>query len=207
MVFGNIYMGRLKRYLDLLLCALGLVSIAPVMVIVAVVVSIDGGSPLYGHERIGQNGRRFKCLKFRTMRKDSAAALENLLSGDPAAAAEWEATQKLTNDPRVTHTGKWLRRTSLDELPQLINVLRGEMSLVGPRPVTEQELVKYQAHLPKYLALRPGLTGVWQVHGRGRVDYQTRVEMDAQYFRTASFPGDLRLMLLTILVVFQRRGQ
>jgi undecaprenyl-phosphate galactose phosphotransferase len=205
--FGKIYIGYPKRGLDLLLCTLSMISIVPVLVVVATIVAIDGGWPFYGHERIGQHGRRFKCLKFRTMRKDSAAALENLLARDPAAAAEWATSHKLTNDPRITRMGKWLRRTSLDELPQLINVLRGEMSLVGPRPVTEDELAKYAEHLPKYLALRPGLTGVWQVHGRGLVGYPERVEMDAHYFLTASFFGDLRLMLLTSQVVLKRRGQ
>jgi exopolysaccharide production protein ExoY len=205
--FSEFYRNSSKRYLDLTFSLLGLISIAPIMAVVTLIVSLDGGSPVFSHERIGLNGRRFKCLKFRTMHKNSAAMLKTLLASDPKAAAEWSLHHKLEDDPRITGIGKWLRRTSLDELPQLINVIRGDMSLVGPRPVTKEELGKYGGHLQKYLALRPGLTGFWQVHGRGQVSYDERVEMDAHYYWTASFTGDLHLLLATALIVFQRRGQ
>ena len=177
------------------------------MAVAALLASLDGGLPFFGHERIGLNGRRFKCMKFRTMHPNSAAILQDLLDSDPKVAKEWFKNYKLTNDPRITFVGKWLRRTSLDELPQLFNVIRGDMSLVGPRPITEEEIHKYSGHLSKYLSLRPGMTGIWQVYGRGRVGYNARVEMDALYFRTARFTSDLWLIFLTVLVVFQRRGQ
>ncbi|NNE50961.1 MAG: hypothetical protein HKN30_00985 [Sulfitobacter sp.] len=204
---SDVYLRVGKRAFDIIVSLQFLIFFAPVMLVVAVLAGLDGGSPLFGHERIGQNGRRFRCLKFRTMRVDAAPILADLLERDPEAAAEWARDHKLTNDPRITAIGGVLRRTSLDELPQLLNVLRGDMSLVGPRPVTEEELLRYEHHITKYLSLRPGLTGLWQVHGRGRVGYKERVEMDAQYFWTANFWGDLKLLLLTSAVVFQRRGQ
>jgi len=205
--FNEFYMKYSKRWLDLALSALILVIAAPIMVFVAILAVLDGGPALFGHERIGQCGQRFKCLKFRTMRTDSATILAHLLASDPKAAAEWARDHKLAHDPRITRIGRFLRRTSLDELPQLINVIRGEMSLVGPRPVTEEELDKYSGHRQKYLALRPGLTGIWQVHGRGTVSYEERVDMDVHYYRTASFFGDMVLLFQTAAVVVERRGQ
>lgn len=195
-----------KRGIDLALAVPMLISVLPIMTVLALLSSLDGGAPIFGHERIGQNGRRFKCLKFRTMRTNSAEVLATLLASNPEVAAEWARDYKLARDPRITRVGRWLRRTSLDELPQLLNVIRGDMSLVGPRPITEAELEKYEGHISRYLALRPGMTGVWQVHGRGKVDYQQRVEMDARYAQTLSLSRDLWLVLLTTVVVFKRRG-
>lgn len=205
--FGGIYLPHGKRLLDVVLALLGLVAAFPVMLVIGLLVARDGGPALYGHDRIGRNRRQFRCLKFRTMHIDSATLLAHLLETDPEAAREWSQDHKLTQDPRVTRLGHFLRRTSLDELPQLINVLRGDMSLVGPRPITEEELPRYHGHVGAYLSLRPGLTGFWQVYGRGRVGYGTRVEMDAFYHRTVSFAGDIWLMVLTAFVVFQSRGQ
>ncbi len=207
--FQGHYLSYGKRPIDVALASAGLLAAAPLMAVLALLVAMDRGSPFFRHERIGLNGRRFQCLKFRTMRKDAPAQLAALLESDPVAAREWEMHHKLKDDPRITFTGKWLRATSLDELPQLFNVIHGDMSMVGPRPVTEAELEKYDSDLPKYLALRPGMTGVWQVHGRGNdnVDYQRRVEMDAHYFTTANFIGDFLLMFQTISVIFRKRGQ
>jgi exopolysaccharide production protein ExoY len=196
-----------KRLFDVLLASLMLIFLAPVLVISAFLTSLDGESALFSHERVGLDGRRFKCLKFRTMCPNSEAILHELLSEDPEIAKEWSQNFKLSNDPRITGIGNWLRRTSLDELPQLLNVIRGDMSLVGPRPITEPEMVNYRDHITEYLSLRPGLTGIWQVHGRGHVGYEERVKMDVRYFMTASFAGDLKLLLLTVLVVFKRGGQ
>jgi lipopolysaccharide/colanic/teichoic acid biosynthesis glycosyltransferase len=161
----------MKRKVDLALAILSLIISLPVMAVIGGVVMLDGSAPFYGHERIGLHGRRFRCLKFRTMRNNGDAILEELLASDPAAREEWERHQKLENDPRITFLGKFLRRASLDEIPQLINVICGDMSLVEPRPVTAHELERYSRHAEKYLAMRPGLTGVWQVYGRGRVGY------------------------------------
>lgn len=196
-----------KRLFDVLLASLMLIFLIPVLVISAFLAYFGSGSALFCHERVGRDGRRFKCLKFRTMRPNSEAILDKLLSEDPKIAKEWSQNFKLTNDPRITVIGNWLRRTSLDELPQLLNVIRGDMSLVGPRPITESEMVNYRDHISEYLSLRPGLTGIWQVHGRGHVGYEERVKMDVRYFMTASFAGDLKLLLLTVLVVFKRGGQ
>jgi undecaprenyl-phosphate galactose phosphotransferase len=202
--YGDFYLRVGKRTFDILIALHLLVFAGPVMLVLTVLCALDGGSPLYRHQRVGLRGRKFQCLKFRTMRVDSAEAL---LDTDRAAAAEWAVNRKLERDPRITPLGRFLRRTSLDELPQLFNILRGDMSVVGPRPITEEELIRYEDHTPKYLSLRPGLTGLWQVHGRGRVGYRERVEMDAQYYWTASFAGDLRLMAETPLVMLQRRGE
>lgn len=206
-VFAAFYTRCGKRTFDLAVCLSSLVFAVPLMAVLAVLAMLDGGPPLYWHERVGRDGRRFYCLKFRTMRPDSATILADLLARDPDAAAEWARDRKLSNDPRITRVGRWLRRTSLDELPQLFNVVRGDMSLVGPRPVTDAELERYQGYRQLYLSVRPGLTGYWQVHGRGVVGYQERIEMDACYVQSVSLRGDLWLMLQTVMVVLRLRGQ
>ncbi len=196
-----------KRGFDVSLSILMLVGMLPIILFLMIITMLDGGPPVFAHERIGKGHQRFKCLKFRTMRVDADVALKEHLANNPAARKEWQEHHKLSKDPRVTSIGRFLRRTSLDELPQLLNVISGDMSFVGPRPVTHEELERYGAHLPKYLALRPGVTGLWQVNGRGRVSYEERVKMDADYFYGLSFLGDLGLMLKTCLVVFQCRGR
>lgn len=196
-----------KRSFDVALGVLVLVASLPIMLVLMVITMLDGGPPVFAHERVGKGHQRFKCLKFRTMRVDADAALKEHLTSNPSARKEWEEHHKLSKDPRITPIGRFLRRTSLDELPQLLNVIRGDMSFVGPRPVTDEELLRYGSHLPKYLALRPGVTGLWQVNGRGRVSYEERVMMDATYFYKLSLLGDLGLMLKTGLVIFQCRGR
>lgn len=203
----RIYRSVGKPVFDMILAALLLLVCAPILLLLAALVWLDVGSPVFAHERVGRNGREFNCLKFRTMRRDSDRALQSLLLQDDHARREWRKNQKLMDDPRVTRLGGFLRRTSLDELPQLFNVLRGEMSLVGPRPITADEVGRYDAHFDKYMALRPGLTGLWQVYGRGRVSYEERVQMDAQYFASLTFGGDLSLILKTGLVVLRQQGQ
>ena len=196
-----------KRALDIIGAGVGLVLLAPFFLIVALMVRADGGPAFFAHQRVGRGGKLFGCLKFRSMVVDSQARLEALLANDPAARAEWEATRKLKNDPRITRIGRFLRSTSLDELPQLINVLRGEMSLVGPRPVQEAEIDRYYgASAAHYMAVRPGITGLWQVSGRSETSYESRVALDVAYVSRPSLLADLSILLRTPVAVVSRRG-
>ena len=196
-----------KRALDVIGAGLGLVLLSPFFLIVALLVRADGGPAFFAHQRVGRGGKLFGCLKFRSMVVDSQARLEALLASDPAARAEWEATRKLKNDPRITRIGRFLRSTSLDELPQLINVLRGEMSLVGPRPVQEAEIDRYYgASAAHYMAVRPGITGLWQVSGRSETSYESRVALDVSYVSRPSMLADLSILLRTPVAVLSRRG-
>ncbi|HBU4505768.1 TPA: UDP-phosphate galactose phosphotransferase, partial [Klebsiella pneumoniae] len=166
----------------------------------------DGGPAIYGHERIGKNGKPFKCLKFRSMVTNSNEVLKELLLSNEEAKEEWDATFKLKNDPRITKIGHFLRRTSLDELPQLFNVLKGEMSLVGPRPIITDELARYNEEVEYYLLSKPGMTGLWQVSGRSDVDYETRVYLDAWYVKNWSMWNDIAILFKTIGVVLKKDG-
>lgn len=195
-----------KSAIDRLGAFCGLVVLAPVFLFLMYKICQDGGPAFYGQQRIGQDGRKFRCWKFRSMVTNSAEVLEKLLATDPAARAEWDADFKLKNDPRITSIGQFLRKTSLDELPQLWNVLVGEMSLVGPRPVTEAELPNYGDKLADYYAVRPGMTGLWQVSGRNDVTYAERVALDSYYVHNWSLLGDIVILFKTVLVVFDRRG-
>jgi lipopolysaccharide/colanic/teichoic acid biosynthesis glycosyltransferase len=196
-----------KRALDMIGAGIGLMLLSPFFLIVALMVRADGGPSFFAHQRVGRGGKLFGCLKFRSMVIDSQARLETLLANDPAARAEWEATRKLKNDPRITRIGRFLRSTSLDELPQLINVLRGEMSLVGPRPVQEAEIDRYYgASAAHYMAVRPGITGLWQVSGRSETSYESRVALDVAYVSRPSMIADLTILLRTPVAVLSRRG-
>jgi lipopolysaccharide/colanic/teichoic acid biosynthesis glycosyltransferase len=196
-----------KRALDIIGAGVGLVLLAPFFLIVALMVRADGGPAFFAHQRVGRGGKLFGCLKFRSMVVDSQARLESLLANDPVARAEWEATRKLKNDPRITRIGRFLRSTSLDELPQLINELRGEMSLVGPRPVQEAEIDRYYgASAAHYMAVRPGITGLWQVSGRSETSYESRVALDVAYVSRPSMLADLSILLRTPVAVVSRRG-
>jgi exopolysaccharide production protein ExoY len=199
--------GVSKRTFDVIAATTMLLFALPAMFFIAVLMfSTERGPILFGHERIGHNGKRFRCLKFRSMVVDSQQALARHLELFPQARAEWEATQKLRNDPRITPLGRFLRVTSLDELPQLINVIRGEMSLVGPRPIVHDEVVRYADEIEAYAATRPGITGLWQVSGRSDVDYDQRVRLDSQYVREWTFWGDLIILIKTVKVVILRTG-
>jgi lipopolysaccharide/colanic/teichoic acid biosynthesis glycosyltransferase len=181
---------------------------AVVLILAAVVSASDGAWPFFGHTRIGRDGRAFRCWKIRTMVPDAEARLDAHLARDPAAAAEWRRFRKLTDDPRITRIGDFLRRTSLDELPQLWNVLWGEMSFVGPRPVMQDELDEhYGAARAAYHAARPGITGLWQVSGRNDLSYAERVELDAEYVRRMSFALDVWIILRTAGVVVRPTGR
>ncbi len=195
-----------KRTVDILGAAAMLLALAPVMLILALLVRLDGGPALFRHSRIGAGGRTFGCLKFRSMCLDADKRLQELLERDPAARAEWERDYKLRNDPRITSVGRFLRQTSLDELPQLFNVLAGTMSLVGPRPIVRGELPRYGTAIQEYLRCRPGITGLWQTSGRNDVDYAKRVDLDCRYARTWSLKQDIVILFRTVGVVLKQSG-
>jgi lipopolysaccharide/colanic/teichoic acid biosynthesis glycosyltransferase len=193
--------------MDVTLAVLALVFLLPLMLAVALAIFVqDGGPVLFSHRRVGFRGRPFYCLKFRSMAMNAEARLAGLLANDPAARAEWARSFKLKNDPRITKLGLFLRRSSLDELPQLINVLRGEMSLVGPRPIVEKEIVRYGHRFHHYCAVKPGITGIWQISGRNDVDYRSRVAMDCLYAKSKSPRLYLWIVIATIPAVLTRRG-
>ncbi len=197
----------LKRGFDLLLVALVAPFVLPVLAFLWLIIRLDGGPALYCQERVGQNGRTFSILKLRTMVYDSETALDDYLARNPAAAAEWKEKQKLRDDPRVTRFGRILRKTGLDEVPQLLNVLRGDMSFVGPRPfMVEQEGEYLAAGGGTYYYLKPGITGRWQVSGRNETSFRDRVLFDNQYYDTLSFSEDLRLLAKTVPAVLRGTG-
>ncbi|MCC2611778.1 sugar transferase [Neorhizobium sp. Rsf11] len=199
--------GLAKRTFDITAAALALILFSPIFLMIAALVKFsDNGPVFYGHRRIGHNGRSFRCLKFRTMAVNGDEVLRNYLNANPQAAEEWRATRKLKVDPRVTVVGTVLRKLSLDELPQLINIVRGEMSVVGPRPVVDEELNLYDSFAAYYLRTRPGLTGLWQISGRNDVSYETRIAFDTQYVQNWSLLGDFAIIAKTIPAVCLARG-
>lgn len=198
---------RIKRVFDLFFTPLlGLLALVPGLLI-AIAIKLDSRGPvLFGHTRLGKGGRPFRLWKFRSMVENADACLEDHLRRNQACAAEWAQTHKLRNDPRVTRIGRLLRKTSLDELPQLWNVLCGEMSMVGPRPVVAEEMYRYGGTSSLYAQVRPGLTGLWQVSGRNDTQYSRRVELDAEYIRDWSLRLDLAILLRTVRVVLRGHG-
>jgi lipopolysaccharide/colanic/teichoic acid biosynthesis glycosyltransferase len=202
-VFAEALHLRINQLVALLLLAL----LSPLLLVIAVLIAQRDGLPiLFGHYRVGLGGKLFRCYKFRSMYRDSSRMLTELLRTDVAARAEWERDCKLTDDPRVTPVGRFLRRTSLDELPQLLNVLRGEMCLVGPRPITVAELTRYGSVRWDYLSVLPGVTGLWQVSGRSNTSYDERVSLDLEYIDKRSPWLDLKILLKTVKVVVARDG-
>jgi exopolysaccharide production protein ExoY len=188
-----------KRVIDIILAISGIFLLAPLLIICFLATIVTSpGPPLFRHRRVGFKGKHFDCLKFRTMVTDAPERLNQLLQSDPVAAAEWAANRKLRCDPRVTAIGDILRRSSLDELPQLFNVLKGDMSIVGPRPVTEEELNRYSGAVNAYLACRPGITGLWQVSGRSNATYSKRVACDTFYACKWSMALDAKIVIVTI---------
>ncbi len=198
--------GRTKRSVDILLSIILLVLLSPISVIILIIGCVSGGAPLYAQLRIGQGGKEFYVFKFRSMVINADEALNELLQKSESARQEWNKDQKLKNDPRITRWGRILRKTSLDEVPQLVNVLKGEMSLVGPRPIVPSELLRYGRCARYYLKCKPGLTGLWQVSGRNTISYSRRVAMDRVYVRNGSFKTDLGIILRTPLAVFKQAG-
>lgn len=196
----------LKRLTDVGGALVLSLAFSPLLLIIVVLTGLESGAILFRHRRIGQGGRTFDCLKFRTMVPNAEQRLLDLLEKDPQARAEWLRDHKLRNDPRVTRLGRFLRKSSLDELPQLWNVFRGEMSLVGPRPIVKEEMLRYGRYLRAYLAAKPGITGLWQVTGRNDTDYRRRVVMDTYYVRKQTFLMDMKILLRTVKVVIWGRG-
>lgn len=197
----------LKYSFDFMCTLVGTILISPLFLLIAAGIYFDSPGPvIFKHVRIGKNGRAFGCYKFRTMCMDADKKLAELLANDAAARAEWERNFKLKDDPRVTKVGKFLRKTSLDELPQIFNVIKGEMSLVGPRPVVEEELEKYGEYLDDYFMVRPGITGMWQVNGRSDTTYEERVHMDSWYVRNWSIWIDIMLLWRTVKSVIKCEG-
>jgi len=196
--------GRTKRLMDLVVALVALLVSAPLMLLIVVLILATSGRPvLFKQQRIGFGGRPFTCLKFRTMARESEKILKDHLATNPQAATEWMETRKLRCDPRLTGVGRFLRRASLDELPQLINIIAGDMSCVGPRPVVVDELALYGDHVKDYLRARPGLTGLWQVSGRNALGYAQRVKLDWTYVNNWSFRYDILILCLTLLAVLR----
>lgn len=194
-----------RRAFDVVFASAALLGTAPFFLILWIlVVTTSRGPAIYRHRRIGRNGSHFECLKFRTMSEDADQLLAELLEESDDVRAEFQETQKLQDDPRVTSIGRFLRRFSLDELPQFWNILRGDMSVVGPRPIVDEERPKYGGDLPVVLSVRPGLTGLWQVSGRNDLSYEQRVRLDRHYVLNRTFFGDLRIILKTVLVMFKK---
>ncbi|WP_375687051.1 sugar transferase [Pseudooceanicola sp. LIPI14-2-Ac024] len=198
---------RRKAVFDKTLALLMLPFLLPLGLLITCALLLTDGAPVfYGQWRVGRGGRRFRCWKFRSMVRDADAALDAALAADPGLRQQWELQRKLDIDPRIHPLGNLLRRTSLDELPQIWNVLIGDMSFVGPRPVVEEELVYYGPYLPDYLAVRPGLTGAWQVSGRSNTTYDERVALDVDYVRGMSIQRDIKIVLATVKVVLLQTG-
>lgn len=196
-----------KRGLDVALASAAIVFLLPLFLLLVAVLLVAQGRPIFiRHSRVGRGGASFPCLKFRSMVTNSEAVLREYLATNHNAAEEWRETHKLKNDPRITALGHFLRKSSVDELPQLFNVLRGDMSLVGPRPIVRDEIVRYGAFIEDYLRVRPGITGLWQVSGRSDISYQQRVSLDVRYVREWSLWKDVVIMLKTIPALLRLSG-
>jgi exopolysaccharide production protein ExoY len=195
-----------KRAFDIVGASLAIVFLSPLLATIIACAYVSGGSPLFRHRRVGRGGVFFDCFKFRTMVTDADRVLQNLLDSDRQIKEEWLRDHKLRDDPRITRFGRFLRRTSLDELPQLWNVLRGDMSLVGPRPVVPDELRRYGRKVAIFLSAQPGITGLWQISGRNNTDYRRRVALDVCYVRSQSAILDAYILVKTLRVVFTTRG-
>jgi lipopolysaccharide/colanic/teichoic acid biosynthesis glycosyltransferase len=198
---------QMQRAVDVVVAALALAFLLPLLVAVAVCIRLqDGGAIFFAQERVGRNGRTFRCFKFRSMVLDADARLAKHLAENASARAEWEADHKLRRDPRITPLGVFLRKSSIDEIPQLLNVLRGEMSIFGPRPIVRAEASRYGRHFSHYTRVRPGITGLWQVSGRNNVSYRRRVACDVLYVRRRSTKVNLLIMTKTIPAVLLAKG-
>ncbi len=201
------YYRLVKRIFDLVVTLCGLVVVLPIGLIIAALIYIDNPGPvLFAHRRVGKHGREFPCYKFRSMIVGAEDVLKNYLANNPEAREEWERDFKLKDDPRITKIGHFLRKTSLDELPQLLNVLKGEMSLVGPRPIIKKEIEKYGSYINDFFLVPPGITGVWQVSGRSDTTYEERVQMDSWYVHNWSVWIDIVYLVRTVGVVLMRKG-
>ncbi len=201
-------LGRIsKRVFDVVGASALLILVAPVIIIFGLLIRLqDGKKAVFSQSRYGAGGKSFKCYKLRSMVPNAGERLQEILATNSAMRREWEETQKLTDDPRITSLGRLLRKSSIDELPQLVNVLRGDMSLVGPRPIVQNEIERYGKYYHDYTSVQPGITGLWQVKGRSDTTYTERVALDVEDARTLSFWGDIKIMLMTIPAVLFSKG-
>lgn len=203
----GLYISQLKRVLDVVLVLLFLPFVLPVIGLLMAIIKLDSKGPaLYQCERIGYRGKKFSIFKLRTMCVNADEKLAQILREHPSLREEWEVDHKLRNDPRITRVGNVIRTLSLDELPQIFNVLKGEMSLVGPRPIVDAEVEKYGKHFAAYKSVRPGITGLWQVSGRNDTSYDSRVILDKYYSKNVSFVQDMKILLKTIPATFSKKG-
>ncbi len=194
----------IKRILDVILASIGLVILIPIFVIIGIIIKIDSKGPVFfAHTRIGKNGKKFKMYKFRTMRENAQEMIDYFTEEQ---RQEWEENYKLREDPRITKVGNFLRKTSLDELPQVINIIKGDLSIVGPRPIIDRELEKYGKNKEKFLSITPGLTGYWQVNGRSDTTYEQRIEMELYYIDHVSPKLDIKIFFQTFSSVIRKKG-
>ena len=192
----------IKKLFDLLFALLFLILLSPLLIIIFLLIKFSSRGPIFFlQKRIGKNNKSFKCIKFRTMHPEADDILENLLSINKKIKKEFEETHKIKNDPRITNIGNFLRKTSLDELPQLVNVLKGEMSIVGPRPIVSEEKIKYGKNFMKVNSVKPGITGLWQISGRNNLSYKKRIYLDLIYTENINFLLDLRIIIRTVGVI------
>ncbi|WP_288255656.1 sugar transferase [uncultured Prochlorococcus sp.] len=197
----NIYL-LIKSFLDVFFSLLVIIIGSPLFFIIAILIKFSSRGPIfYHHQRVGKNFKLFNCIKFRTMHPEADDILENLLEKNEEIKIEFEKTYKLRNDPRITRIGKFLRKTSLDELPQFINVLKMDMSVIGPRPIVEKEIEKYDTQINKVLSIKPGITGLWQVSGRNNLSYKKRIYLDSLYVENFNFIMDIRIIIRTFGVL------
>lgn len=195
---------QIKRALDIIIASIGLIVLSPIFLILAILIKIDSkGSVLFAHTRMGKNGEKFKMYKFRTMYENAQEMIKDFT---PEQKKEWEENFKLKNDPRITKIGKFLRKTSLDELPQIINIIKGDLSIIGPRPIIDEELEKYGENKEKFLSITPGLTGYWQANGRSATTYEQRMKMELYYIDHISPKLDLQIFFKTISSVLKKEG-
>lgn len=200
---GKIYRG-FKRIVDIVLGCIGLVLLSPVFLILAICIKIDSKGPvIFAHKRIGKNGKEFNMYKFRSMYENAEEMIENF---SEEQKREWQENFKLENDPRITRVGKFLRKTSLDELPQIINIIKGDLSIIGPRPIVDEELEKYGKNKDKFLSITPGLTGYWQANGRSNTTYEERMQMELYYIDNQSLLLDIKIFFKTIVSVIKKEG-
>lgn len=200
---GKIYRA-FKRIVDIILGCIGLVLLSPVFLILAICIKIDSKGPvIFAHKRIGKNGKEFNMYKFRSMYENAEKMIENF---NEEQKREWQENFKLENDPRITKVGKFLRKTSLDELPQIVNIIKGDLSIIGPRPVIDEELEKYGKNKDKFLSITPGLTGYWQANGRSNTTYEERMQMELYYIDNQSLWLDIKIFFKTIVSVLKKEG-
>lgn len=200
---GKIYRG-FKRIVDIILGCIGLVLLSPVFLILAICIKIDSKGPvIFAHKRIGKNGKEFNMYKFRSMYENAEEMIENF---NEEQKREWQENFKLENDPRITKVGKFLRKTSLDELPQIVNIIKGDLSIIGPRPIVDEELEKYGENKEKFLSITPGLTGYWQANGRSNTTYEERMQMELYYIDNQSLLLDIKIFFKTIVSVLKKEG-